>query len=602
MRLSIDIETDGLLPDCSEVWCLSTHDVDTDDHHLFTDISEAFDYMNTSKLLVAHNGVGFDLPVLHKLYGWEPNCPVYDTLITSQVLHPNLRDDKISKGLPLVDKWSHSLKAWGKRIGEYKGDQPTDWTTPTQEMFDYCQQDTAVTAKLFRYLEKRRKELGVPELTEPWSPLYIEHQFKYWIMKQEAAGFPFNEKEAEKLIVPLMTEMEKIDEELQRVFPPYTEIVHYTTPKRQEKKTKEVTHIFNPGSRKQVGERLRAKGWEPDQFTSTGLPTVNEETMLEAAETIPEAKLIATRYELDKRLGMIANGNNAWLKLSRGNRIHGQVQTLGAVTTRVSHRSPNMSQVPAVGSYLGEECRALFHAEPGWVMVGADLSGIELRGLAHYMHAWDGGEYAREVLEGDVHTRHQEAFGLPPGKEYRSIGKGGSYCLIYGGGDIKLAKTLGVRGSEWKLQRAGAKFRSSIESKIPALGKLQYAVKYRKNQDTPPLGKNYIRSLAGHPLYCRGDHSALNTLLQSFGAVVAKVWYILFHQEMEDLGYSYGRGEDYYTLIFAHDEIQVTCRPELSDVIGELLRQSATTAGDVLGVRIRIDAEYKTGNNWSETH
>lgn len=114
------------------------------------------------------------------------------------------------------------------------------------------------------------------------------------------------------------------------------------------------------------------------------------------------------------------------------------------------------------------------------------------------------------------------------------------------------------------------------------------------------MGRDFIRGIAGHPLYCRSEHSTLNTLLQSAGAQVAKVWYILFHRNMEDIGYVYG--EHYETYGFFHDEIQSGCVPDIADVVGEIFQQSALQAGEVLGMRLPTDAEYKVGFTWADTH
>ena len=595
-----DIETNGLMPDVDTLWCTGVRK--GNQAELLRTLEDTVDTLENAEEWAGHNLLGYDIPVLEHLLGEPLVKPknIWDTLIISRVLYPNIADDPISKGLPRDLKWSHSLKAWGYRLGDKKQDYDGGWDEYTEEMGDYCLQDTSVTAKLYQHLQTRAQNLGIAwDAHSLTSPIGIEQTFKQLIMRQEATGFYFNQAAAEKLVSPLVGEREEILKELREVFPTYTETVHYVTPKRQEHKTKEVVHEFNPSSRQQVGERLMEAGWEPGAFTKTGQPVVNETTMAEAAEAIPQAKLIDRLFTIDKRLGAIANGDNAWLRLVRNGKIHGRVNTLGAVTTRVTHNSPNMSQVPSVDSYLGPECRALFHARPGWSLVGADLSGIELRCLAHYLTYWDEGEYIDHVLNGDVHTVHQKAFGLPDGKKWRGVGKGGTYCLIYGGGDWKLGFTLGARGSEAVVAKHGKIFRNNLMDSLPALKNLTDAVKQRRKQGSP-AGKHHIRGIAGHPLYCRAEHSAINTLLQSAGATIAKVWYCTFHQTMEELGYVYG--EDYETHGFFHDEIQVGCRPELADVVGSILCESAVKAGETLGVRLPVEAEYSTGFTWADTH
>ena len=168
-------------------------------------------------------------------------------------------------------------------------------------------------------------------------------------------------------------------------------------------------------------------------------------------------------------------------------------------------------------------------------------------------------------------------------------------CLTYGGGDWKLGWTLGARGSEKEVAKQGKQYRANLMSSLPALSKLTSAIKKKLKTNG-----SYIRGIAGHPLYCRSPHSSLNTLLQSAGAQVAKVWYVCFHEAMEDIGYVYG--EDYETYGFFHDEIQVGSRPEIADAVGEILCQQAEKAGEVLGFRLPTEAEYKIGFNWADTH
>jgi len=97
-----------------------------------------------------------------------------------------------------------------------------------------------------------------------------------------------------------------------------------------------------------------------------------------------------------------------------------------------------MAQVPRVGAPWGEECRSLFIATEGYVLVGVDASGLELRCLAHYTYPFDGGRYTEAILNGDVHTTNQEAAGLPD----RDKAKTFIYALIYGAGEAKLGSII----------------------------------------------------------------------------------------------------------------------------------------------------------------
>ena len=169
---------------------------------------------------------------------------------------------------------------------------------------------------------------------------------------------------------------------------------------------------FNPGSRAHIAKVLMDRGWVPQEFTDTNQPKVDE-SVLKDVKDIPEVPLILEYLVVEKRIGQLAEGKNAWLKLEKNGVIHGRVNPNGAVTGRATHSTPNIAQVPAVGAPYGEECRELFGPPSGWLQVGVDASGLELRCLANRMHPFDEGEYATEILSGDIHTKNQMAAGLP---------------------------------------------------------------------------------------------------------------------------------------------------------------------------------------------
>lgn len=601
-RIVWDIETDGLLGTASKLWCICIHDLDTGVTELFSSYDKklrgvpvALEIISKASTWVGHNLIGYDIPVLRHFGYVLPDTEVHDTLITSQVVYPQIADAKFKHRI-VKNKWSHSLEAWGRRAGFKKLKSPA-WDKYSDYMGEYCIRDVKLNAVVYTHLKRKARELGIGwEFRKLPAALAVEHQFKTYTTQQELTGFPFDIDKARELHTYLMSATQAIEFELQRQFPPITKTIHYVTPKRKIPKSKTVTEVFNPRSRSQIGKRLIDAGWEPREYTATGKPTVNEKTLADAALVVPLAESLSTYLSLSKLMGMVSDGENAWLKLvTEDGRIHGSVNTLKAVTTRVSHSNPNLSQVPAAGSELGTRCRECFTARPGWILVGADLSGIELRCLAHYLAHWDNGDYGESLLTGDIHTVHQEAYGLPSGKEWRSVGKTITYAYLYGAGDWKLGASGKASGTKDEVAAVGARFRSSVEGNIPALGKLVAAVKRKRAK-----GDNYIRSITGHRLFCRSEHSALNTLLQSAGAQIAKTWYVLFHQEMADLGYVYG--EHYETYGFFHDEIQSGCLPELSDTIGQILVNTARLAGELIGFRLPVDAEYSTGFRWSDTH
>lgn len=260
---------------------------------------------------------------------------------------------------------------------------------------------------------------------------------------------------------------------------------------------------FNPASRDQIAERLIKRGWKPQAYEGKR-PAINE-GVLKSIDT-PEASLLLEYLLVSKRLGQLAEGQQAWLKLEKGGRIHGSVLTNGTVSGRCSHRNPNVAQVPAVRAPYGSECRELFKAPEGKVLVGCDASGLELRALAGYLFPYDNGAYAKEILTGDIHTANQKAAGL----QTRDQAKTFIYAFLYGAGDAKIGEIVGGSSKE------GKRLKASFMSKTPAIKRLTNAVAEAVST------RGTLRGLDGRPLPCRSAHSALNLLLQSAGAVIMK--------------------------------------------------------------------------------
>jgi DNA polymerase I-like protein with 3'-5' exonuclease and polymerase domains len=264
-------------------------------------------------------------------------------------------------------------------------------------------------------------------------------------------------------------------------------------------------------------------------------------------------------------------------KSSRDGKIHAFINTLGAVTGRMSSREPNIQQV-----HSDPRARALFKPQDGWSLVGSDLKGLELRMLAHYLYPHDGGAYAKEVCEGDIHTHNQKAMEL----DSRNTAKTAIYCFLYGGGDEKFGKTVGCSTNKARQTK------NKLLSNIPGLKKLIEACRF----DT--LDKGYVKPFNWRPVFVRKEHAALNTLLQSSGAHIAKAWACVADQRLR-----LEIGEDRFNWVASvHDELQVECHPDVANKVGNILCESATTAGELLKCNCKIEAEYKVGNNWSETH
>ena len=374
--------------------------------------------------MIGHNILAYDLAVLAKLYPQfsTDGIKVTDTLVLSRLIRANLRDDDHAAGYTLEQLHkrlygSHSLKAWGLRLGVLKGEygETSDWSSWSQEMQDYCQQDVSVTVALWKHLAP-----------ETWSQrsIALEHSLAEICHRIGQAGWTFDKKKAGELYARLSQERAELQDELNELFPPWT-VEEEFIPKVNNKtrgyvkgepfiKRKEVQ--FNPNSRKHIEFCLKQKyKWKPREFTPSGDAKIDE-TILNALP-YPEAKKLAHSFLIQKRIGMLAEGNSAWMKLAvddpqspRYGLLRHTINPNGTVTGRASHFGPNLAQVPATRAPYGKECRELFTVPPGYVLVGSDLSGLELRCLAHFMN--DGGKFAKELLEGDIHTANMAAFGV----------------------------------------------------------------------------------------------------------------------------------------------------------------------------------------------
>lgn len=473
-----------------------------------------------------------------------------DTLVMSRLMNPSREN-------------GHSLAAWGTSLGKEKIDFKDFDSGWSQEMQDYCVRDVEVLEKVYNALLKEKEQYGFSQ-----DSIELEHQVAIVIAKQERNGFRFDLPTAMVLLAGLKDKMVSIEASLQSIFPP---IITERTSEKTGKRLKDDVEVFNPGSRQQIAKRLQEKGWKPTKKTEKGQVIVDESTL--AGVDIPEARAIAEYLLIQKRVAMV----ESWIEsVSNDNRIHGKVITNGAVTGRMTHHSPNMAQVPSVGSEYGPECRSLFTVEKGYKLVGCDAASLELRMLAHYMKDE---QYAREIVEGDIHTKNQTAAGL----ETRSQAKTFIYALLYGAGPAKIGKIVGGSAAH------GQKLIDTFLRNTPSLKRLRDKVEKLSVQGSLP-------GLDGRRLFIRSSHAALNTLLQGAGAIVMKKALVLLDEQLRRYKL------DAKFVVNVHDEFQLEVKEEHAQRVGELAVDSIKKSGVVLGLRCPLDGEYKIGDNWCQTH
>lgn len=610
--LTFDCETDGLLDQLTTIHCISLQEVDeagqplgpvlsANDHGTGElTIREAIERLQNADRVVGHNIAGFDIPAIAKVYPGFKVRAYYDTLLISTLIYPDLkdRDFKARKKqganpvLPGKMIGRHSLEAWGYRLGEWKGDYSQmmkdrgldPWAQWSQEMDDYCDQDVVVTTKLLALLLSKGLPKEAIELEQAVAPI---------LSRQQRWGYLFNQEKARELEKVLVVRRALLGDQLREVIPPWKVVKKRFIPKRDDKRRgyvkgveavvyKEV--VFNPASRAHIADRLTALyGWRPVEYTEKGQVKIDEDVL--APLKYPIIPLLLEYFIVNKRLGQLAEGDEAWLKAVKKNgRIHGNVNQNAAVTGRMTHSKPNIAQVPKCGVPYGSECRELFTVPKGKRQVGADASGLELRCLAHFMARHDGGEYAKVILEGDIHSVNQTAAGLPT----RDNAKTFIYAFLYGAGDAKLGSIVS------KGRAVGGQLRAKFLKGLPALEKLVKGVKKRASE------VGYLIGLDGRKLHIRSDHAALNTLLQSAGALVMKKALVILDADLQSAGLV--PGVHYEFLANIHDEWQIEVDEDKAEFVGKTAQAAIRTAGDYFGFRCPLDGEYKVGANWAETH
>lgn len=631
--LIFDIETDGLLKDVKVLHCMCIYDTVEEKMHRFDPDTVADGVqmlqqeLDKGGYICGHNIINYDIPALEKLYdtfhvSYEQQAQCLDTLVMARLIYSNI--DTVDLGLMKSGKLpkklykSHKLMAWGYRLGVLKGDygeQEDAWAVFNIEMLDYNEQDVWVTKALYDKLTKH-----------PYSEraITLEHEVAWLMAKQERNGFKFDFKAAQELASTLTTRYSELQMQLLKIIPQIPDKVFI--PKRDNKRLGYKAGVpvqkykeFNPNSRPQIEYVFRKMyNYNPSNLDLYDIPDMDEnpkvenyrlkmddETMNfikgdpECPEELREiAGIIQESLMLKKRLGQIADGSNAWLDAYDPDDgcIHGRVVPNGAVSGRATHSSPNVAQVPHVGSPYGAECRALWNAGE-WYQAGIDACGLELRCLAHFMSPYDGGKYAHTILNGDIHTMNQQAAGLPERNQAKTF----IYAFLYGAGDGKIGKIIGGDASDGKtIKRKFLKATPAIKSLRDAV---QNAIVETDRGKVIRWKRHYLKGLDGRLLHVRSPHSALNLLLQSAGALVCKKWIVETERRLLKRGLKHGWDGDFAYMAWVHDEIQVACRTkEIAEIVCEEAQNAMRDAQEFFKFRMQLDTEGKIGKNWCDCH
>lgn len=665
-------------------------------------LEDGLRFLGECDFVIAHNGLGFDRRALTKIYPQRPlPKKEWDSLILVKLIWPaevliGPDMERIKRGqMPAHMMKRHSLAAWGYRTGTHKGDYKLGFETWRPEMASYMMGDNAAGVAIWDLCMKRLGWVDPKPDTYVWPelPIEIEHAVHEIILQQEQDGVCFDMEAALRLAKDLRNEQARMETRLVDIFGSWWQplddpevgttpladrqmaLVGYddvTIPRVSAKTGKALApyvgppkcdytttapHVrvervtFQPSSRDHLGQRLQAVyGWKPKAYGKNGKPTVDESVLTDIPERVmPEAvrQDIMDYFVVSKTLGTLTQGSKAWIKLaaqSPDGRIHGGMDTLGAVTRRGTHKNPNLSGTPSVqkekvaapdgtstevvlkglrGRY-GWECRELFTADPGWELTGIDCSSLEMIDLGHYLWPYDDGAFSARVCDPkrDPHQEHAAIAGMLRGDAKTTI-----YLLIYGGSAYKLSvdpkfkvapedipEYLAYKGLPQLLthlyKRMGEDFAPLDDIGMAKLAKARITIVklsegitglkefMRDVQETAKRG--WLKALDGGKLYVRKAYAAPNTLLQGGGAVTCKLWMVLLHRKLRAAGLL--PGLDFKQILWVHDELQFTHRPGLGPLIKQLAEEAVVEAGVTLKLRGRYRTDGKTGANWAQCH
>ena len=658
-RIMFDIEANGLLDVATVVHCLVAKDIDTgevfkfhpdeDECYIGLDPIPMLSFLEGCSLLIAHNGIAFDMPLLDKLYGWVPNdstTVVWDTLVMSRLLHPD-RAPVAGTRAP------HGVEAWGKRFGRWKPDH-SNWFCYTHAMLHRCSEDVEIQFMILQHLMKEAEmKDGLLDIFDKksyagpcnWADaMYHEHMSATIMKEQEDNGCDFNSQRAEEYVSTLTSIIETSsagvlqftnskpsakgvevkrpfknngdlskavldwylddDESLHSVGGPFTRVDW---------------NELNLGSEKQLKEWLYTIGWEPDAWNFSKTEVDGDGNPVRTSPKLTDTSLSKLPHGIGDMLIKRSKSRHrrsqiqGWIDNTREDgRIEAQANPIGTPTCRMRHRivanvpKPNVYENkedkddPRNGTliwypeesdvFFGTEMRSLFQAKEGRVLVGRDASGLELRCFAHYLND---PEYTEILLKDDIHIHNQKMAGLPT----RGNAKTFIYAFLYGAGAKRLGDIVLPDGTDAQKTAAGQEMKERFLAANPKLDALIKEV--RKASD-----RGWLRGLDGRKLHMRTQYGriqrskALNTLLQGAGAIIMTRARVSLWKEIQEKGWEYQARK----VLDYHDEETYEVIPKLSEELRVTMIESVVNAGLYYNLNLPLDADARIGKTWAEIH
>lgn len=622
-----DIEANGFLDVATKIHCFVFSDLQKKTVRKFYphELQKAVSFMEKCDVLIGHNIIEYDLPLVEKLLGFVYKGKKVDTLIMSRILNtkrmlpPDAKDRTAGP---------HSLYAWGVRCGIDKPEH-SDWENFSEDMMHRCAEDVSINVSTYHMLMKE---------TGGWSwrdAFLLSFKFFENIQKQAAYGWKVDKPWMEACIETLDKRLARID---QAVLPKLPHIIE----KLETKKDGVIGFVRKPflksgklneniwkyvakyeinkewadtvvgpfsrvlfrkvdiGSGDETKNFLLSLGWEPLEWNMNDAgertsPKLSKDDPFEGL-TDGVGRLIARRVQYRHRQSAL----RGLLLLIREDGAIPSFATGVTDTFRLKHK--NIVNIPAAKSLFGWQMRKCFVARDGMVLVSTDSDSCQLRMLGARIN---NPEYIAALVSGDkskgtdLHSLTKRIAEL----ESRDLAKNVIYCLLFGGGDTKLGKTAKKPGQ-------GSALRVKLYQGFDGLGEhvasleqqwAQTATRsYNKVMRRTELTNGKIRGLDGRPITVPFKHQLLVYELQSDEAIMMEAAYNKTISDLIKRGLVYG--VDFGGVCHYHDEFTIECKPEYAQTVKEISENSISWAGNFYKIVCPHKGDGKIGRNWHEVH
>ena len=638
-----DLESDNLLEEATKIHCGVVANLNDDRTWKYRphEIDQLVSQLMKADVLIGHNIISYDLPLIEKLTGQVFKGKVVDTLVMSRLHKPK-------RTLPIHAKnkraGPHSLYSWGVRCGRDKPDYDA-WEEFDEDMLHRCSEDVEINKLTFFELMKEVKGQSWRDahlLTfELFKNLHKQEQYG-WLVDQ-----PYMDKcvdilthwieRIDNTIVPLLplkliVEEQKVKGEYKYVQKPFkknreysAQVLNWMALCDMDSSEKSVVGPFSRISYRTVSldsndetkDYLLSQGWEPETWNykkdKKGRPEKDERGNL--IKTSPKlngddafigvsgkvGRLIAKRVQARHRRSQI----EGWKRLIRPDgRLSARVAGV-ASTGRMKHAG--LVNVPGGDAFFGKQMRKCFISKPGYVLVGCDSAGCQNRQLA----ARVGDPFFTETLINgskelgtSIHHVNQKAIKEVAGLDVTyHMAKTLNYAFMFGASDKKLASSYGstsvelgtkireallsvAAGFEALVNNLTKEWRSNAKRRVNDWGKLQYY-------------NGWVTGLDGRPIYIESEHQILVYVLQSDEGIMMSAAYNLLWKRLSK---KYKYEEDFGVVCFMHDEYTIECREEIAEDVAKIAEKCIVDAGKFYNIQCPHQGESAIGKDWYSIH